>query len=496
MINGSKKHIHTITIDPYAQTSFKIHDNNAEIFSISKPLPIKKDYLLLSYIKTNEFQMATIEIPKATKKDDFSKQLITKVYDELGLDETKEYKIAYTQINEPNFTNLFFNIFAVTQDTLKNDFMGIVNNTNCIDHIVVAPLLYSSLYKNGILLSDSIDCFIRFEKDDAFLVVYAHAELLAVRQIRYTLNFIKDKFCEQAGERISEQAFYEQLYKNGINDSQNEFDKNLSYVFDECFLYINDLISSINRIYNIDINFVFLDLPTGKISGLCEFADKRLNLKCSYINFPITSSKNTFNSTHALLALYAKNYDDNINFSIFKRPDPFYKQDSGKLIISALLGFVLAFAYPAFNYSKSLFLNIKTNQINNKTEQLKTEILQFQNSFDDLKQEQDLINEALNEAKGLLKTNQNLFDDIVNRQSQKNSVALTILKLTKMINKNDILLREYKQTDGNITLWVFSKDELKITNLIKSINNEYSVKVDQISNKNGYFDTNISLRTW
>ncbi|CAD7287150.1 hypothetical protein [Campylobacter suis] len=485
------KNLAIITIDPYTQTSFKVTGSNSEPFNIQKGL--KKGNFYISYIKQIHLQTGQVELSKTIKTSDFANEITQKIYTNFNLDPQVQYKIAYIQAPTQSSQNSIFNVFISSHNMINSAFIGVANNTTYIDHILPAPLLYASLYACDKISKKDTACFIRFENDDAFLAIYKDGELLTTRALRYNLNFIKDKFCELIGERVSEQNFLNKLEKYSDFSQDSEHTESLNSILNECFLYINDVLTSLMRIHNIEIDSIFLDAFYGQTQGLVELIAKTTGIKCASLS-ALISSKN-LSSTHAMLGLYAANLtNDEINFSIFKRPEPLFKTQSGKLIIYASLGFILAFIYPAINYTQAFFINLKTQKLQSEFAELEYSFLNFKSKVQALESEQNATQKQLETEKTKKELNQNLLNDITSKKVSDQSASTTLFEITKELNKVDILLSSYSQKDENITLNLLSDDDVSLTNFIHKISQNYTINAEQISLKNGIFDSNITIR--
>ncbi|MGG7048177.1 MULTISPECIES: hypothetical protein [unclassified Campylobacter] len=481
-----------ITIDPYTQTSFKVTGSNSEPFNIQKGL--KKGNFYISYIKQIHLQTGQVELSKTIKTSDFANEITQKIYTNFNLDPQVQYKIAYIQAPTQSSQNSIFNVFISSHDTINSAFIGVANNTTYIDHILPAPLLYASFYACDKLPKKDTACFIRFENDDAFLAIYKDGELLTTRALRYNLNFIKDKFCKLVDEHINEQNFLNKLEKYSDFSKDSEHTESLNSILNECFLYINDVLTSLKRIHDIEINSIFLDIFCKQTQRLVELISKTTGIKCASLS-ALTSSKNDFNNTHAMLGLYAANLtNDEINFSIFKRPEPLFKTQAGKLIIYASLGFILAFIYPAINYSQAFFINLKTQKLQSELNELEYSLLDFKSKAQALESEQNTTQKQLETEKTKKELNQNLLNDITSKKVSDQSASTTLFEITKELNKVDILLSSYNQKDENITLNLLSDDDVSLTNFIHKISQIHTINAEQISFKNGVFDSNITIR--
>ncbi|WP_169777088.1 PilN domain-containing protein [Campylobacter mucosalis] len=484
-----------ITIDSYAETSF-IFSGGISLFSITQPLSLNKNNLYISYIKFKQLMYASIDVPKGIKDDEILNIITTKTYEELGLDASLEYKIAYIQSPEDNQNTITFNVFAADNKSLNQQFISVAKNTACIDYLLPAPLLYNALYGSEILSSkgDFAECFINLSKDDAFIAVYKNGEFMTTKPLRYTLNFIKDKFSELTGERMSEQLFFEKFANANIL-SDDEFSKNLKQILDEYFAYIYDIIHSIERIHSVHLGSIFLD-TTFFNTSIGELGEKILERTLNPLKTGINFKHQNFSNTHALMILYGKNQElleDELNFSIFKRPEPLYKRQSGQLLITCLVAGALAFLYPTYNYTMGYYYKIKEQNLQSKFEEETQKIAQLKQESLEIKDREKELKDKISKEQERLKSRQNLLEQIVKKKEYYTMKSALLYDLGNAMYEHNVLLKSFALNENNITLEVTSSDNKHITDLITYISNGYTVDTKQIKRTQNGFDSNISL---
>lgn len=501
--NKKNNEISIVTIDPYEQTGFKFQNNEVDILDISKTA--QKQNFFISYLKFKDIITTTINLPRNTSEDELTNIISIKTYEELSLDAAVDYKITYAEMQSQN-ENRLFNVFVVNNDLINKNFKDISKKIPYIDYLAVAPLLYGAVYKRSLLPSVDVDCFVCLQDDDAFLAVYSGGEYLASRPLRYTLNYIKDKYVEQSGERTSDEAFFKMLATKGLElDRENEnFNPDLNTVFEDCLFYINDTINIINRIYFINVNSIYIDCSGEGIANLDKFTHSKLGIKTSILNANITINSKHFNISqqHNMMALFAKlyqdeGYEEEFNFSTMMRPEPFAKRKSGQFILTCLIALGISLAYPIYNYIAGEILEQDSQRLNNKLTELNAQANEIKQKLAQLSKEQDEVKGLTAKEQEKLDFRKSLLDEI---QSKKNSYAMkgvNLFELTNIINDNDVQITSVTNDDRNLTIAATSDNEKKITELIKAIAQtpKYSVNTKKIYSdelKRNY-ESNISI---
>ncbi|MCZ6186330.1 hypothetical protein O6B97_04385 [Campylobacter ureolyticus] len=244
-----------VTIDRINEQTFGFAGN--EVFRYERIKKGAKNEFYITYLPYKDILTTTVEVSRSTPDDEVIDAITIKTYEDLSLNPDDDFKITYLESDMSDNDNRIYNVFVVNNSILRSDLSYIAENTKYIDYVAKAPFLMYSLYKRNILPSNTVDCFIYFQEEDAFLVIYQNGKYLDSRSIRYNLKFIWDKFVELSGDRIDINDFYSMLSKDGLI-SENAIDSdNLIQVFDEIFLYISDILTSVTKVNKISLDNVF-----------------------------------------------------------------------------------------------------------------------------------------------------------------------------------------------------------------------------------------------
>jgi hypothetical protein len=343
-----------VSIDPISLQSYKYAKNEIQPTRLEK---VNKNSFIISYIQSKDVISATVDISRNIPDSDLRDAIEIKVYDELGLDSAVEYSITYLETETNDTKNRIFNVFVIDASLVGSQLSEIKKKTNYIDYVTTAPFLISSLYQKALLDSEGTDCFVYFQKNDAFLAIYKGGEYLYSKSLHYSLTELTEKFCELIGERIDEEDFYKLLTTEGLKSTNISYQSFLMQLFGELFLYINDVIVFAKRSYDIEnIDKIYIGSEVGMFIGVDEYAKSYLGLESYEFNFSIAiNSKEWYvDQIHILMALtsqvYFENKDDKLNFSTFKRPPPFRERPVGKLIGVIAASIIISIAYPAYQF--------------------------------------------------------------------------------------------------------------------------------------------------
>lgn len=346
-----------VSADPY-KGDWYISTFNT-ISSTDSPSFAKEQYAV-SFLNTKSFISTLIGISKNIPDDDVFDALENKVYEELALDMAIEYHLHYIEAAlRHTETERFFHVFVVDPLTLDQDFAQVVDAIKYVDQIVPVPLLFKSLYVKELIDSNGVHCFIYFQENDAFFCIYNEQEFVYAKSLKFSLIQMHERFCELLGEFIDLNGFKSLLAKEGLNASNPEHQKNLIKLFGEIFLHISDIMTYAKRAYDIKkFDEIFIGTSVGSINGLDEYAQTYLGLKAEPLNFNygFNTSGEEVDQIHQLMHLYGRLDADEryeCNFTIFHRPPPFAKRDSGKLILATAAGLAAALLYPGVYWGLS-----------------------------------------------------------------------------------------------------------------------------------------------
>jgi hypothetical protein len=339
------------------------------------------------------------------------------------------------------------------------------------------------------LETDGTDCFVYFQKNDAFLAIYRKGEYLYSKSLHYSLKELTEKFCELIGERIDEEDFYKLLTTEGLKSTNISYQSFLMQLFGELFLYINDVIVFAKRSYGIDsIDKIYIGSEVGVFIGIDEYAKSYLGLESYEFNFSIAiNSKEWYiDQIHILMALKAQVYfedkDEKLNFSIFKRPPPFAQRPVGKLLGVVAASIILTTAYPIYQYGYSQFLQIKINQASNEYKVKNKEANKIRAKISKLKNDKAKIEGLVKKESKKLAFRKKLLTEIHKKKTKYSMKSLTLVELIEISNKYKSKISLIEYNENNMKLSIQNRSEKKITEFIEELTKlkKYKITTDKI----------------
>jgi len=497
-----------ITIDPYSNTSYRFSANEMIENDLGRS-SFKKNNFFISYVMTKDIVFGTIEISRSIPESDLKDALEIKAYEDLGLDSSINYKINYleTASSSSDQKNYIYDVFAVNSEAIAQSFNAIKRKLPFVDYITTAPLLIGALYKKGIIDQRSgAECFIYFQKNDAFLAIYQNGRYLYSKSLRYSLREINERFCSLIGERIDEDRFFEMLKKDGLNTTDVKYQQHFMKLFGEVFLYINDISVYGKRYCNISqIDRVYIGTEIGTIIGMNEYAKSYMGLESHNFNFSIAiNAQNKYiDQIHVMMILAAQLYreskgEDSFNFTVFKRPDPLSQRPVGTFLTAIAAGLILSLLYPAYNYGfgayKLTMFGLKNSEYTNT---VKPEADRIRAELAILVQQYTELSGTLNQELGILNTRSGLLQEIRDKRKHYAMRATTIADLIAMSNKNNVKVDKITQNKDNIVLSLVGTNEKHITELIDEIagTERYAIRTKVIAKNSNTskYESNISM---
>lgn len=502
MAKNSKNASSIVAINKVTQTIFGLSENEVFEHDFSKANRAKETYV--SYIPYKDIMTATVEISRSVEDADLLDAIVVKVYEELGLDTALDYKITYSEVIGSGDDRIF-NVFVVDNAKLTSEFDAIAARTNYIDYVAMAPFLYEGLYNRGVLTRDGIDCFIYLQRNDAFLVVYQNGEYFQSRQLRYSLKFLHEKYVELIGRKIDEDNFYRMLSGQGINlENPTERDYMIQ-IFDDMFYYINDVLNGISKIYNVNMQNVYIGTDIGKIPTIEVFVENNLKLRYRDFNFSVAINAKEYPLTQLdiLMFLVGQDYlitkDDDHNYSPFMRPPPFAQRSTGKLIGYFLLGCLLGAAYPAYNFGYGYYNNMVAGDKTSEYQALEDQLVPARAKRDQIEQETKQVREDTAQRNKELKDRKSLIRAIADKKNNYAMKGVSIFELTNMVVKNKGNMVRIGDENRTLTVQVRTKNDKQMTELLEDISKKEIYGVDtktialQEGNTTVFYDSNISV---
>ncbi len=467
-----------VSINPYSKSVFENRDSKLKR---AQSLKFSKNSYYISFLATKNFIVSEINISKNIPNEDLRDAIEIKAYEELGLDQTIEYKIEFLEIPTlPTDKERKFFIFVADPSSIEEDFSETVDKIKYIDAILPSPLLFSYLYKNEIVDSTGVHAYIYFQQEDAFLALYNEGRYIYSKSLKYSFNDMSERFSELLGERVDESEFAKLLAQEGLRTSNFEYQQHLMKLFSEIFMHINDVLIYAKRANDIDkIDKVFISSEFGHISGIDEYAQTYLGLTALDFSFDygFLSEEPFIEDIHYLLQLAAISMiedeeEDIPNFTLFKRPPPVWQRPSGRLVAVTAASLLLAFAYPIYNTAYYYKLKYDIHVLNKEYEKLHPERVRLETALNDLRNKKKSVLAKIDKEKEVFQKRMKILNSIYDKKVNYPMKGKIISELSQDLLRYKVQTSSIK-SEENVMVWnLLSADEKRITDFIKFISSK------------------------
>ncbi len=491
-----------ITIDPY---SLKSYQYKKSLFENTSGKDQSKGNFVISYVQTKDIISSTVDISRSIAGEDIRDAIEIKAYDELGLDSGAEYSIFYFESQKQENDDRIFNVIAVDKASLYDIFAD-VKNVNYVDYITTAPFLFKSLYTRNILEPIQTDCFVYFHKDDAHVTIYQDGEYIFSKPLKYSLKVISDTFSKELGKHIDENEFFDMLSKTGLQNKNSTYQQQLMKLFGEVFVHINDVILYAKRAYNLEkIDQIHMATEIGDIAGLEEFCHSYVNLPTKKLDLKISKNAADFevDAVHSLLALSAQDFqeggvDEEMNVSIFKRPPPFKKRPSGKLVQIVAATFLLSMAYPTYQFVyDNFFLKKDLEALNSEHAQKSKESSDRKIAFAKVEKSKKALDKKVEEQQEELSFRTKLLHEIYQKKVSYPMKAEVLTDLFSKITKHKSKVTNVDNNASEMVITIRSKKDKDITELLTELAEyqKYDVSTDLIKKdeNTSFYESSIKV---
>jgi len=481
-----KKYKNIITINPYIDSYYEYKNQE---FKKSENLTYNDKNFTISYITNRDLIITVLDVGYDADLEEIEDTIYMKAYEELGLDEDKEYVIHHQKVdNDENST--LYNVFISEPEISNAQFSSIVEETKYVDLIVPAPLLYTTLYTNNILEDRDAHCYIYFTMKDAFVTVYKDGKFIYSKSIEFSLEQIYDKYCMLVGEKIDKEEFFEVLESEGLKTTNSIYQQNLMKLFGEVFLQINDIIIYTKRAYNIpNIHKLFLGSVKSPIVGLGDYGYNYLGIPTFNLdfNFDIKNDEWYVDQLQYLMVKTGLDYVESpkkvLNISAYPRPPVFTKRSSGQFIISLITASLLAIGGPLVYLVPAYMNEAYILTLNSENQALSREVTKYKKI---LSEKQVIIKtekKKLKKLQSIFESKAKTLTSIHDKKVNYNFKSKFLFDFSKDLVKQDVHVEEILSTEDEFTLHLMSTDEKKITKYIKYISKQYSLHIKSIDIK-------------
>lgn len=494
VLNGNSVNSNVVSID--------VRNNCACLFSENslKINPLNKTDKNATNIATLKFKdLYNTRIQTMLEGSELENDIIAQTRKNLNLDEQSEFLIKYRIVDMNEFES-----YAVSFENLEIFLKDALQELKYIDYIIPEPFLFEALYANGNLSADGAHCFLFFENDDAFLVLYQNGKFSLSRGLgRYNFEHLKAQYASATGINLDIEDFLKKLKNEGTS-------ADLLSVLDDMAYYISDLFNGISSLQNAGISKVFVGSSIGSIPGLAQLISQRVLIDTKDFDFnkKIEGADLDLSCMNTLAYLYAKNAakvetSTTLNFSPFLRPPSFLKRDGGQFLALMGVACVLALILPAINLITAVYYFSLNQYENSVLEKRKQEISLLEPNQ---KANEDSLKVQLDKIKTLeenIQISKKLIDDSKDKKLDYRARSEFLYDISNFIREANVYATNIKISNDNVKISLLSDKDSRITQLIENINNsiKYNIATKAITlketndkeTKNRYYESNITI---
>ena len=295
------------------------------------------------------------------------------------------------------------------------------------------------------------DVFIYFDQNEAYLSVFSDGKYL----FHKSLNKLSD-LSKITGKKTDE--LIKILNEKGLDRSEYDEEElflKIDKFFSEFFLKIfNQLNYSINEYEIAKYERIFFYSPF-KINYLFEQYENYWEL--NGIEFKQSNIQTEYNHLEYLITLFnAKNYsNEDIDFSIFKRPPLFITTPAGKFLSFTIVVFLLFLSFFVYWMYDMKKLNNEISFLNEKYMMLKR-----------ISNKNLTVLKVLKMKLGILKKKYNVLNSKLNKITDKTNILYDknkeplvynlFAKITVYLRKYNLKVKEFKKTNSKYFLQIVS----------------------------------------
>ena len=453
MIKKKKKYS-IISINPYNNTFCKSFDSKIKsIYSVK----YSRKIFYTSFIYSKRVITTKVSISRNISQEDISNALEIKAYEELGLDQSIEYKFSFLEIPTlPTEKERKFHVFILDPAEIEKDFSKIKNKVSYFDTIYPVPILFLSVYKLNLLESEGNHIFIYFQEGDTFLALYRDGNYFYSKSLNYSLDYIYEKFCEYKGERIERSEFSQILSQEGLKTTNLEYQQYFMKIFSEIFMHINDVLIFIKRTFEIErLDKVFISSEIGYIIGVEEYSQTYLGISSfEYgFNYQLETKDIFIEDIHYLMhlcaALELEKQEFFPNLTIYPKPAPLYSRPTGKLLMAFGISVILSLIYPSYNFFYGKYLEKKFNKLKERYyNKIHPQKLKLETQLNKLKKQKKEILKKFEKENKIFTTRAKILENIYHRKIDNPMKAKILSKISNKLVKYNLKTTKIKNEEN------------------------------------------------
>ncbi|MFW6307115.1 MAG: hypothetical protein ACOC08_00570 [Campylobacterales bacterium] len=445
------------------------------------PLPqYSRDNFYIGNIPARKINQSTIVVPNEIDPSEVAVAYEDDIVEDLAIDIEKEYiiRVEKSDVDMGSSTDEYL-VYVLEHECLERLY-GSCSSTNHIDVIVPTPILFKPLLDVGLVEPKGVNLFFWYEEDECFASVYSDGRFLGYRLLKHSLDELLELFNESSPSLINKEQLLELLSKEDIDA---DFESALKRVYSVIAEDIDDSILFFRRIYHFDeYKNAYVDSKSGFGTLLYEYLEASYGRKSEEFSFlESIGARSKSESIQALGLFYAQsgNIDENLNFTIFPKPKPLIQRDSGRLVVLALLGAILAFSMPIYFFAKSYTLELENSNLQEKRDRLEVRAKKLESNLKELQEGVENKKSSFQEAKKNRDALLSLLSSYTIAEDEYVSKSEVLLNILSLLQKDSLYLKE-------LSFYKDSGSDVFELNIIANSDDDISSFVDRAIKDGGY----------
>jgi hypothetical protein len=470
---AKSKHAHTSAVCFYSPSSSLFYEySDKTLKPVLKPSNKAK---LISFLAIDDILTEAVDINKFLVGQELFDAIELKLFDELALEPSIEYKICYVEHPEEiqNQETKKYNAFIATYPAIKQR-LGLLED-EYIDFVFAPQTVIRTLFTKN-FLSDSVTfAFIYLYNDSAYLCVYQNGHYVYSKSIRGSIRALTERFSEILGERVDADDLIKILTTIEFRTKRVEFEAAFKTLIEEFFASISDILMHAKRINQISgYEAIFVGTEHGNIARLSEIAAEYFETPFRDFDFNLGIKTDGFVDMGTKLMFFAYLHDienyENLNFSIFLRPPPLLQRDAGKFLLISTAALIVSFSYPLYNMTAAgAYYSLKISSLEKELASLKIE----QNKIEMLraraqKEQNELIKRNDEEAKKQSDTVA-MLKELETKRKQNSSVSAKTAQISNIAANSSVALRSIDINETHIKIECSSDKAALISKFAKKL---------------------------
>ena len=457
---------------PTTQTNYT-YDGNKLVVNKSE---LHRHKQTISFIPLQDLLSESIEISSSLPQKDVADMLEMRLFEELSLEPTLDYKICYTSGKDggqPHEKNRY-EVFVASYPAIEQRFAQILKDDDYIDFIFPAQSVIKSLFTGNFLRDDATYGFVHIHEGSAFVAVYIDGEYAYSKPLKTSLKGMSDRFSEPLRERVEYDNFIKALLSlphRNIKESNSEA---FRVVIEEFFIAISNVLMHAKRIKSIEkYDAIFISTDKGNIADIGNIALDYFETPIKDFDFNIGIRTEEYVDMITRLTLFSyinqNPYFDTLNFSIFRRPPALFKRDSGKFLIAASIGFAVAFAMPIYSLAVAGYFSSKNTAAIDELKKLNAARIEAESKMaTEEKNRRTLLLNAKEEQKKY-ETYRGLLENLAKSKESSATATSKVVSISKKAVESNVRLNKLDINRTTVFIECKTDDVRKITSFASKL---------------------------